>query len=764
MNSTTGGIELQRGTRAWRDAVELLSSMRFAISLLCLIAIAAVIGTVVKQNEPFINYVNQFGPFWFGIFRSLGLNAVYNSAWFLTILGFLVLSTSLCIVRNAPRMLRDMRAWRDQVREDSLANFGHRARYTSPRPAAELQDALAALLARRGFATRTVARPEAGGTLLVGRAGTWNRLGYILAHSAIVLICLGGLLDSELLLRVQMLAGGKEPVRGDTLVKDVPASGRLSPANPSFRGNVLVPEGGTVRHAILNVGDRALIQELPFTIALKKFIVEYYPTGMPKLFASEVELTDHDSGQIIARTIKVNEPLIHKGIAIYQSSFEDGGSKLRLSAWPMRGAGATPFAIAGEVGGTARLAATGQPGHPGQPAPTIEFTGFRAINVENTARSEGTDGADGKNAADPADPAAQRPLGEHLAEALKGAASATGAGKNRNLHNVGPSVQYKLRDASGQAREFSNYMLPVELEGHKVFLAGVRDSAAEDFRYLRLPADADGSLSEFMRLRAALADPAQRAEAARRYAAAALPASQERDAGLRDKLRASAQRSLDLFAGAGGTDSGAGFVAIARWIERTVPASEQESASRVLMRMLSGSVWELWQVARARAGVAPVAGNTADNDFARLALNALSDSFLYGAPVLLALDGFDQVQASVFQMTRSPGKNIVFLGSIVLVAGIFAMFYIRERRVWIWLKAAQHGEAAGAVEGAVEGAAEGVVEGAAEGLAGHAGAGAILTLAMSTTRPNLDFEREFRELARDAGALASGPTGAAPNT
>jgi len=45
------------------------------------------------------------------------------------------------------------------------------------------------------------------------------------------------------------------------------------------------------------------------------------------------------------------------------------------------------------------------------------------------------------------------------------------------------------------------------------------------------------------------------------------------------------------------------------------------------------------------------------------------------------------VQASVFQLTRSPGKNIVYLGSLLLVLGIFTMLYIRERRLWLLIKA-----------------------------------------------------------------------------
>jgi hypothetical protein len=62
--TSTSGISLNTQKPWLANAVELLSSMRFAISLLCFIAIASVIGTVLKQNEPMNNYVNQFGPFW----------------------------------------------------------------------------------------------------------------------------------------------------------------------------------------------------------------------------------------------------------------------------------------------------------------------------------------------------------------------------------------------------------------------------------------------------------------------------------------------------------------------------------------------------------------------------------------------------------------------------------------------------------------------------------------------------------------------------
>ncbi len=127
MSDTVHGHPHSSRTAPARALVELLSSMRFAISLLTVICIASVIGTVLKQHEPAANYVNQFGPFWSELFLALRLNAVYSAWWFLLILAFLVTSTSLCIARNAPRYLADLRSYKENVREQSLKAFHHRA-------------------------------------------------------------------------------------------------------------------------------------------------------------------------------------------------------------------------------------------------------------------------------------------------------------------------------------------------------------------------------------------------------------------------------------------------------------------------------------------------------------------------------------------------------------------------------------------------------------------------------------------------------------
>src|SRR5690606_10608920 len=109
--------------------------------------------------------------------------------------------------------------------------------------------------------------------------------------------------------RMQVWLGGKQPITDNMLISEVPASGRLSPANPSFRANMLVPDGGQSSSGIISVDNGVLVQPLPFTLKLNRFLVDYYSAGMPSSFKSEVEITDPDTGKTFSQTIEVNEPL-----------------------------------------------------------------------------------------------------------------------------------------------------------------------------------------------------------------------------------------------------------------------------------------------------------------------------------------------------------------------------------------------------------------------------------------------------------------------
>jgi cytochrome c biogenesis protein len=688
MTTSTAGLRVRRGSRAWRDTVELVSSMRFAIALLTVICIASVIGTVVKQHEPFNNYVNQFGPFWADVFAATGLYTVYSAWWFLLILGFLVVSTSLCIARNTPKVLADLKTFKEHVRERSLLAFHHKAQGELYEPPQAVLERVAGLLGERGWGAKVQQRET--GMMVAARKGMANKAGYLSAHSAIVLICLGGLADGDLIVRAQMAFAGKSAYGGGGFIRDVGPQHRLPAANPTFRGNLLVPEGARAGTAILSMPDGVVLQELPFDIELKKFIVDYYDTGMPKLFASEIVIHDRATGDATPATVKVNEPAFYRGIAIYQSSFDDGGSTVKLRGLPL--SGGKPFEIEGTVGGNTQVTN-------GSEKMTLEFTALRVINVENLGGEVATD-------------VRKVDLVDSLQQRLGSGAKVT---TKRELRNVGPSVSYKLRDPAGQAREFHNYMLPVELDGQRVLLSGVRDTPDEAFRYLRIPVDENDRIDGWLRLRRALGDPALREQAAARYAKIATPDDRPEMA---SQLQATALRALTLFAGAEppapGQQAVAGLQALARFLETSVPEVERQRISDVLLRVLNGSLFELLNLAREGAGEKPVTASESAQAFMTQAVVSLSDSFFYPAPVLFQLAEFKQVQASVFQVTRTPGKWLVYLGSVMLIVGVFALLYVRERRLWIWLE--RHG------------------------------AGTRVTAALSTTRRTLDADAEFEQL------------------
>lgn len=687
-NQSTGGIELGSRHRLLDDAVELLSSMRFAISALMVVCIASAIGTIVAQNSPPINYVNQFGAFWAEVFTALDVFRVYNAPWFLLIMALMLISTSLCLVRNTPKMIRDARSWREKVRDTTFPAFKHRVAVEIPVGQAQRAvDDLSAMLVARGYKLRPASDGADHMPVMVARKGASNRLGYIAAHLAIVVISLGGLLDSELPLKTAAWWWDKEPLRMASFQgTEVPASARMPMATPTYRANALVPEGATVDVAIVPQGDGALLLDLPFELHLQQFRIEYYPTGMPRLFASDVELKDKQTGEIRKATIEVNKPLIHRGIAIYQSSFDDGGSRLKLAAYPLMGTTRNPLPIELAVGQSIGL--RNSAGNL-----TLEVTGFKAINVENVG-------------APPDAPEEQDPFQRHVATVLS---PAVNVGKAKTMRNIGPSINYKLRDASGQAREFHTYMLPVELDGDRVFLAGVRNSPDEQFKYLRVPADADDSLREFLRIRAALTDPALIAAASRRFASQSAPAH------VAPALAESAQKALSAIAD-GGIDN------LGRMLESTVAEAERERAAEVVLRLLAGSFWELWQQARVREGLPPMPRDESNTRFAQLALTATSDVQIFDAPILISLKEFEEVKASVFQVTRSPGKTTVYVGCLLLTLGIFAMLYIQDRRVWVWMS--RHDQ------------------------------GMTLRLAVSTPRVTMDFQKEFSAISQVTTQLA----------
>ncbi len=607
--------------------------MRIAVSLLTVLGIASIIGTVLKQNEPYSNYIIQFGQFWFAFFEGIGLYDVYHSVWFLAILLFLVASTSLCVYRNSPLMLRELRAWRENATEKSLRSFSHQNDYQTTGDVDEIKQRLSQFLTARGFRFKTI-KHKNGDQLIAAKAGSLQRLGYIFTHSAIVIICIGGLLDGNVPFKVQELLGYKKVETLDIPESEVPKVSRLTTANLSFRANMTLKEGAKAKVAYMLVRDGYLVQELPFSIELKDFRIEHYATGQPKSFESDLVIIDPDLKAPLQHTISVNHPLIYKGIAIYQSDFQDGGSKLKLDVWGLFSNKTQPTKLEGTVFKKTQLGAElGK----SDDALTIEFNDFRKFNVLNLSPDS-----------------------------------------NSKLKNVGENITFKVRDKQGQAHEYVNYMQPLQLSGRHYFISGMRANPQEEFKYLRLPVDDDFTLQGFMGLRAVMFDQAAYAEIAHRLSAGAL-SDRASDEAIKQKFESSIIRLLQGF-------SAGGYSQIAKMIEEAVPATEREKAAQAYIKIINSASFEAYNMSLERAGKKPAAFDVPTQTFLQESLNAMNDMFFYGTPFYLQVAEYEHREASGLQLTKSPGKSLVYLGSALLVLGIFTMLYIRERRIWLFVK------------------------------------------------------------------------------
>ncbi|MEZ5480552.1 MAG: cytochrome c biogenesis protein ResB [Thiolinea sp.] len=247
---------------------DFLGSMNLAITLLVILAIASVIGTVLRQNQPYPDYEIKFGKFWFEMFRSMGLYDLYAAPWFLLILGFLVISTATCVVRNTPGMLREIRHFREKAQEKSLRAMRHSQNIITTQSVETIQNLCAQAFKAEGFRFRQ--HQAETHTVVAAMKGGANKWGYWLTHLGIIVICLGGLLDSKLPVMLGEWQGTIQPETRNIPASEVPAISRLGADNFSFRGSVDVPEA-SANIVFLPVRDGYLVQRLPYEVEVKGF-------------------------------------------------------------------------------------------------------------------------------------------------------------------------------------------------------------------------------------------------------------------------------------------------------------------------------------------------------------------------------------------------------------------------------------------------------------------------------------------------------------
>ena len=617
--------------------------MRLAIILLVAVGVASVIGTVIPQARPYEEYLVQFGPFWFEVFRTLGLFQVYTSGWYLGLLVFLVGSVTVCLCRQTPGMLREMRQYREHQRERSLRALRNHREFAVAAAPDQAEAAAGEVLRQYGYRVRLTSQGET--RLLAAMRGRINRLGYVFTHLAVVVIGIGGLIDGNLLLKIQEWTGQVQVATEQRPVTEMDAASRLPVDSGAFRGIVTIPEGERASVVYMARGDGFLVRELPFMLEVKAFRVEHYASGEPRSFESDVVLRAPELDEPLRETIAVNKPLHYAGYSIYQANFGDGGSRLQLRKWDLAG-GAEPREIEARIPQGQRLRG-------GDRSYVLEPVDFAVHNVEAVP------------------------------------------GQREENRNLGPSFNYRLRTETGEAREFETYMLPADIDGDAFFIAGVRNRPTESFRYLHIPADSQRSPGTFLRLHRIL----QQREQVERLAGEAVvrvlaeeASAPEPEAPVRPALvRLGELLVRDLMQD--------GARAARTGLEQRLAVTDLPEEQQSLWQALAWDVLTETVERAYRQSVAQGGGDVPDElppasqRFLDHSLETLPAIERYGAPVYLQLTDFQQRQATGLEVARTPGKPIVYTGFGLLTAGVVLMFYVNHRRVWCRIRPAEAGSA-----------------------------------------------------------------------
>ncbi|MCY4154736.1 MAG: cytochrome c biogenesis protein ResB [Gammaproteobacteria bacterium] len=605
-----------------KSGLRFLGSMNLAVTLLVALALASVIGTILKQNEPYQNYIVKFGPFWHSLFERLGLYDIYSSSWFILILAFLVTSTSICLYRNGPRIIASARRYQEDMQAAQLLNLPDHSRHQTRLDPDETVAKLAGCFRDLGFKVRIKAR-ETGATVAAMK-GASNRFGYLFTHCAVVIICIGGFLDSNVPLKFKTLRGELQAETRNLPVSRIPEHSKLPVTNTSFRASVSIPEGRAVGAAFVNLGAGYLVQPLPFVILLEDFRVEHYPSGQPKSFESDLVIRHGDKR--VEHTIAVNHPLTYEGYTIYQASFGDGGSRLDFTLHDLTAPGTRAHSL--RVNEALALE------HGGETL-NLEAEEFRKFNIFPNE-----------------DPAIAK-----------------------EFRDFGPSISYKLRRPDGRAHEYLNYMYPITLEGREFLLSGVRAALEEEFRYLHIPADDAGSPDRFLALLDLLQDEAR---LARIYAErqALLLAGNTLDGNVTATDVANVTlRIVRLFLAGG-------FATLQQQIDPAMDEAAADAVNSASMKILRFGLEQAYLTLLADAGLETAELSDRDLQFLNDAIVTLSALHQYGSPYYLQLTDFEHVEASGLQIARAPGAKWVYLGFTLLSIGVFLLFYVPHQRLW----------------------------------------------------------------------------------
>lgn len=276
------------------------ASVKLALFLLFILAATSIIGTIIQQNQPFSQYVREYGQGTAELFQKLQFTDMYNSWWFLGLLGLFAINLIVCSLERIPNVIRLVRKDNLNIDPARIEKMSIRRTVTLPCSLDEAVDSVRTYLEKKGW--KTSMREKGDGVLLFAQKGAWTRFGVYIVHLSILVILLGAVIGSP------------------TFAKKI-----LHKPKFAFKGSIMIPESKAANYIYSLSGGEKI--DLGFAVRCNFFTIEYYSNGMPKTYLSKVSVLENGKPVVLDNgstewNLEVNRPLTYRGITFYQSSYQ----------------------------------------------------------------------------------------------------------------------------------------------------------------------------------------------------------------------------------------------------------------------------------------------------------------------------------------------------------------------------------------------------------------------------------------------------------
>jgi cytochrome c biogenesis protein len=262
--------------------IQPLSSMRLTVFLFLTLAVCSVAGTLLPQGTSLEELERHYGPSLSWWIDTIGLNDLYRTGWFRTILLLLCVNLIICTMQRLPKTLKLLQHRDEQISPEKLEKFNYHTEITIHRPLDATRAQLTEIISKAFAPVQPLSSSDA--FRAVAEKGRWTRWMVYVIHFSVLVILLGALLGSVF----------------------------------GFKGFMNLAEGESSDEVMLAKGKNAIV--LPFQIRCDDFDVSFYDTGAPKEYRSD--LTIIDKGQeVFKQSIRVNDPLSYDGVTFYQASY-----------------------------------------------------------------------------------------------------------------------------------------------------------------------------------------------------------------------------------------------------------------------------------------------------------------------------------------------------------------------------------------------------------------------------------------------------------